>query len=221
MPNTPRTDPSAVETVSRRRGAELEDAILDAAREELAELGYAKSTMSGIANRAGTSKPVLYRRWSSLPELVLDTLGSRFANVPVPDTGDLRDDVLTLLRQAQANLADTRRDTVSGLIADTVHDARLTQRLRDLIAGSTLSDAMATVLERAAERGQIPPGRRPRRVITLPISLLRDDFVVFGIRPSDADLAAVTDEVFLPLLGYAPPSSVVRNRDRPSSEHRE
>ncbi|NBE95136.1 MULTISPECIES: hypothetical protein [unclassified Nonomuraea] len=57
--------------------------------------------------------------------------------------------------------------------------------------------------------------------MTLPISLLRDDFVVFGIRPSDADLAAVTDEVFLPLLGYAPPSSVVRNRDRPSSEHRE
>jgi AcrR family transcriptional regulator len=207
--------------MSRRRGAELEDAILDAAREELAEMGYAKSTMSGIANRAGTSKPVLYRRWSSLPELLLDTLGSRFANVPVPDTGDLRDDVLGLLRQAQANLADTRRDTVSGLLADTVHDPRLAQRLRDLIAGSTLSDAMSTVLEHAAERGQIPPGPWPRRVITLPISLLRDDFVVFGIRPSDADLAAVTDEVFLPLLGYTSPCSVVRNRDRPSSEHRE
>ncbi|GAA2784728.1 TetR/AcrR family transcriptional regulator [Nonomuraea dietziae] len=206
--------------MSRRRGAELEDAILDAAREELAERGYAKSTMSGIANRAGTNKAVLYRRWSSLPELLLDTLRSRFANVPVPDTGDLRDDVLDLLRQAQTNLGDTRRDTVSGLIADTVHDPRLAQRLRDLIADSTLSDAMSTVLERAAERGQIPPGPWPRRVITLPISLLRDDFVVFGIWPSDADLAAVTDEVFLPLLGYASPSSAVRNSDRPSSEHR-
>ncbi len=220
MPNTPRTAPSAGETMSRRRGTELEDAILDAAREELAELGYAKSTMSGIANRAGTSKAVLYRRWSSLPELVLDTLRSRFTNVPVPDTGDLRDDVLDLLRQAQTNLGDTRRDTVSGLIADTVHDPRLAQRLRDLIANSALSDAMSTVLKRAAERGQIPPGPWPRRVITLPISLLRDDFVVFGIWPSDADLAAVADEVFLPLLGYASPSSVVRNGDRPSSEHR-
>ncbi|NJP93143.1 TetR/AcrR family transcriptional regulator [Nonomuraea sp. FMUSA5-5] len=206
--------------MSRRRGAELEDAILDAAREELAELGYAKSTMRGIANRAGTSKAVLYRRWSSLPELVLDTLRSRFAHVPVPDTGDLRDDVLHLLRQAQTNLGDTRRDTVSGLIADTVHDPRLTQRLRDLIANSALSDAMSAVLERAAERGQIPPGPWPRRVITLPISLLRDDFVVFGSRPSDADLAAVADEVFLPLLGYASPSTGVRNGDRPSSEQR-
>ncbi|MEO3805320.1 TetR/AcrR family transcriptional regulator [Nonomuraea sp. B1E8] len=203
--------------MSRRRGAELEDAILDAAREELAELGYAKSTMRGIANRAGTSKAVLYRRWSSLPELLLDTLRNQFDNVPVPDTGDLRDDVLELLRHAQTNLSNTRRDTVSGLIADTVHDPRLAQRLRNLIADSTLSGAMSTVLERAAERGQIPPGPWPRRVITLPISLLRDDFVVFGIWPSDADLAAVTDEVFLPLLGYA--SGAVRNRDRPSSEH--
>ncbi|GAA3166648.1 TetR/AcrR family transcriptional regulator [Nonomuraea salmonea] len=200
MPNTPRTDPSAAETMSRRRGAALEDAILDAARDELAQLGYAKSTMSGIANRAGTSKPVLYRRWSSLAELVLDTLGRRFADVPVPDTGDLRDDVLALLRQARATLAGTSRDTVTGLIADTVHDPRLEQRLRDLIAGSALSDAMSTVLERAAERGQIPPGPWPRRVITLPMSLLRDDFVVFGVRPSDADLVAVTDQVFLPLL---------------------
>ncbi|MEV0822432.1 hypothetical protein [Nonomuraea rubra] len=55
---------------------------------------------------------------------------------------------------------------------------------------------------------------------TLPISLLRDDFVVFGILPSDADLAAVADEVFLPLLGYASPFTGVRNGDRPSSEQR-
>lgn len=193
-----------MEPASRRRGAELEDAILAAARDELAELGYAKSTMNGVANRAGTSKAVLYRRWNSLPELLLDTLGSRFTDISVPDTGDLRNDVMDLLRQAQNNLGDTRRDLVCGLIADTVHDPQLAQRLRGLIAESALPDAMSTVMDRAAERGQIPSGPWPRRVTTLPISLLRDEFVVFGVWPSDDDLAAVTDEIFLPLLGYAP-----------------
>lgn len=191
-----------MEPVSRRRGAALEDAILEAAREELAELGYAKSTMNGVANRASTGKAVLYRRWNSLPELLLDTLRSKFTDVPIPDTGDLRDDVMNLLRRAQANLGDTRRDMVCGLITDTVRDPLLARRLQELIAESALSEAMSTVLHRAAERGQIRPGPWSRRVITLPISLLRDDFVVFGVSPSDEDLAAVTDEVFLPLLGY-------------------
>ncbi|MFD0559058.1 TetR family transcriptional regulator [Stackebrandtia endophytica] len=191
-----------MEPVSRRRGAALEDAILEAAREELAELGYAKSTMNGVANRAGTGKAVLYRRWNSLPELLLDTLRSKFTDVPIPDTGDLRDDVMNLLRRAQANLGDTRRDMVCGLITDTVRDPLLARRLQELIAESALSEAMSTVLHRAAERGQIRPGPWSRRVITLPISLLRDDFVVFGISPTDEDLTAVTDEIFLPLLGY-------------------
>lgn len=199
------TSASASSTAaSRRRGTALEQAILDAARAELAEQGYAKSTMSGVALRAGTGKAVLYRRWNSLPELLLDTLSSRFTDMPEPDTGELRSDVLFLLDKARSNLSDVPRDVIAGLIADTVHDPRLAGRLRGLIAGSALTKAMTTALERAAQRGQIPPGPWPSRVITLPISLLRDDFVVFGLRARDADLTAVVDEVFLPLVRSRP-----------------
>lgn len=202
MVDTAKSESAAAEGLPRRRGAALERAIMAAARAELAEHGYAKATMSGVANRAGTAKAVLYRRWRGLPELLLDMMGKRFATVAAPDSGELRADVLDLLRQIRANLGDAPRDLVSGLIADTVHDPRLARRLRDLLAGSPLTRAMTTVLERAAERGRIRPGPWPDRVVILPISLLRHDFVVFGITPSEADLVAVTDEVFLPLLGY-------------------
>ncbi|MEV6880175.1 TetR/AcrR family transcriptional regulator [Amycolatopsis sp. NPDC051128] len=50
------------EVKTRRRGTELEDAILRAAAEELAESGYAGLTMERVAQRAGTNKNALYRR---------------------------------------------------------------------------------------------------------------------------------------------------------------
>lgn len=50
-------------TVTRRRGAELEEAILQAAAEVLEESGVPALTMDEVARRAGTNKNALYRRW--------------------------------------------------------------------------------------------------------------------------------------------------------------
>ena len=50
---------------TRRRGAELEQAILDAAWEQLIAEGYEHFTIDTVAARAQTSKPVLYRRWKT------------------------------------------------------------------------------------------------------------------------------------------------------------
>src|ERR1700722_20923204 len=59
---------------TRRRGATLEHALLDAAWEELQESGYAKLTMERVAERAGTSRAVIYRRWRNRSELVIAAL---------------------------------------------------------------------------------------------------------------------------------------------------
>src|SRR4051794_29974940 len=47
----------------RRRGTELEQAILRAAADELTEAGYAGLTMDRVAQRAHTNKNAIYRRW--------------------------------------------------------------------------------------------------------------------------------------------------------------
>ncbi|TPX01055.1 helix-turn-helix transcriptional regulator, partial [Schumannella luteola] len=60
-----------LEKATRRRGAELEDAILDAVWDEIAEKGYGGLTYEAVATRARTSRAVLYRRWPSREELVL------------------------------------------------------------------------------------------------------------------------------------------------------
>src|SRR4051812_2704815 len=85
----------------RRRGAELESALLDAAWEELDANGFAALTMEAVAARAGTSRPVLARRWASRSDLALAAIRHHFAADPlqVPDHGSLREDPLDLLRQ--------------------------------------------------------------------------------------------------------------------------
>src|SRR3954451_22611796 len=85
----------------RRRGAALENALLAAAWDELTENGYARFTMDAVVKRAGTSPPVLYRRWSDRDELIRATIVHilKKSRPALPDTGSLREDVLVLMRE--------------------------------------------------------------------------------------------------------------------------
>src|SRR5262245_16865765 len=87
---------------TRRRGAELEEALLEAAWQELVAVGYARFTIEGVAARAGTSRPVLYRRWPDRSERAVAAVRhfGRSEPIPMPDTGSVRDDLVTLLRDA-------------------------------------------------------------------------------------------------------------------------
>ena len=75
----------------RRRGAALEEAILGAAWAELIERGYADMTLEAVAKRAGTSRPVLARRWPSRTRLATAVLARYLAQNPVdvPDLGSV------------------------------------------------------------------------------------------------------------------------------------
>src|SRR5882724_1338554 len=96
----PSSATSADRPVRSRRGPALvEQAILDAVIAELAEVGFGRLTFESIAERAGTGKSPLYRRWPDTTSLVIDTLGHLRSN---PDgyrrTGVLRDDLIGLTR---------------------------------------------------------------------------------------------------------------------------
>src|ERR1700760_1765795 len=109
----------------RRHGQELESALLAAAMDELAEAGYARLTMESVAKRAGTSEPVLYRRWANKDQLVLAAMEHYRNTHPVvlPDTGALRSDLLaelTTVGEARAGIyAIAAAAAFSGLLADT------------------------------------------------------------------------------------------------------
>lgn len=186
----------------RRRGTALEATLLQAAWDELVDVGYSRLTMEGIAARARTGKQVLYRRWPNRAQItvasVRHVLGPLIAETP--DTGSLREDVLTVLRLMVRRGRSVGPERIRGLLAE----------LPDVDPGlfAILPAVMVTILRRAAERGEIGPAELSPRVVSLPIDLARHEAIrtVGSTAASTDDDAAertvteIVDDVFLPLV---------------------
>ncbi|GAA0454744.1 TetR/AcrR family transcriptional regulator [Streptomyces stramineus] len=185
----------------RRRGAELEKALLDAAWGELADNGYARFTMDAVVKRAGTSPPVLYRRWSDRDELIRDTIVHilKASRPAAPDTGSLREDLLALMR----HIATEHVQLITVMYAHLASYYRETGR-----SPSSLFDPVATgraaaldeVFDRAVDRGEIRSEILTERIKTLPFVLLRHEILMTFAPVPDHVLEEIVDTVFLPLV---------------------
>ena len=82
----------------RPRSTAAHKAILNATLELFADEGFDAMSIEAIAARAGVGKTTIYRRWDSKEDLVLDAARSLRAEFPFVDTGNLRDDLLHLLK---------------------------------------------------------------------------------------------------------------------------
>ncbi|MCP3782907.1 TetR/AcrR family transcriptional regulator [Micromonospora sp. A3M-1-15] len=186
---------------TRRRGAALEQAILRAAMAELTENGYAGMTMERVAHRAGTNKNAIYRRWPTRAALGIAAYGQFVAtNTDVPDTGNLRDDALELLRRANSTFSSPVGGILRALLAGARDDPHLLAQLQERTADAG-SATWLTILARAVARGELRPEALHPRVATVAVVLLRDEFITRG-HPAvpDSVLTEIVDEVYLPLL---------------------
>jgi AcrR family transcriptional regulator len=187
---------------SRRRGAELEEAILRAARDELADGGYARLTMDRVARRAGTNKTVIYRRWPNRAALALAAY-HQFAGEPEgpPDTGALRSDVLALLRGTAERINSPLGAAIlHGVLSEVHQQPDLTHDVRPELFGQE-PGAMLAILVRAVARGEARPVALTPRIATLPAVLLRHEFQTHGVDgiPDEA-IVEIVDQIYLPLV---------------------
>jgi len=139
--------------------------VLDAVSELLMEVGYDGLTVEDVAERAGVHKTTVYRRWPTKPELVFEAVGVQSqSDVPIPDTGTLHGDLRAFARSIAANIG-------------TEGGAR---RSRSLVVAALTSDRLASgmdalwaerfananvIVERAIDRGDLPPDIEPKLVI--------------------------------------------------------
>jgi AcrR family transcriptional regulator len=174
--------------------------LLDAAWDELQAVGYGGLTIEAVADRAGTSRAVLYRRWRNRPELVIAAMRRHRPVISgeVPDTGGLRGDVLALLSRMSARVSDIGLETVYGVLGDYLTDAELFARIQDQFL-SIGAETMAIVLGRAADRGEARRDIHPR-IATLPTDLFRNELFRARTAPAQDVLAEIVDEVFLPAV---------------------
>jgi AcrR family transcriptional regulator len=187
--------------VGRRRGEALEVAILEAAWDELSERGYTNLTVDSVARRAGTSKPVLYRRWADKQKLVEAAVVHRNAlqQISPADTGSLRGDliaVLTELSERQGPFLVQLSLLLSGYFAET--DTSFAELREMFLAGRR--SGRDEIMERAVGRGEIDPAKLTPRIASLPFDLLRGE-TMMTLRPVPPEvIEEIVDTIFLPLV---------------------
>jgi AcrR family transcriptional regulator len=141
--------------LGRPRDLGIDAAILVAARELLAEVGYAQVTMDATAARAGTSKAAIYRRFKSKTELLF-AAAVHGSDIHVPaDTGSLHGDLLALGRRIRSDMSSpAAREVAPHVIAEINRSPEVSARLRSMFVASELAEIEA-ILTRAARRKEL------------------------------------------------------------------
>ncbi|GAB3131095.1 TetR/AcrR family transcriptional regulator [Microbispora hainanensis] len=147
------------------RTARVREAVLEAAADTLAEKGFDGLDLSEIARIAGVGKTTLYRRWGTPAALAADLLQDMAErSLPRSRNGDIDRDLRDNAHLVLKTLTDPRQGRLfKALIAASLCNDQAAQALRRFYA--VRIDEWAGCVTDAIERGELPPGTDPRRVI--------------------------------------------------------
>jgi AcrR family transcriptional regulator len=152
-----KADSSAVDKPSgagRPRDPRIDAAILSATAELLVQIGYSNLTLAAVAERAGTTKSALYRRWSSKAELVHEAAFPATPTALVAPAGNIAADVRAMIAATRdVFTSPVVRAALPGLVADMTADPELNARVMSRFAG--LFDAVRIRVREAVRRGEV------------------------------------------------------------------
>ncbi|ANE81657.1 TetR family transcriptional regulator [Mycobacterium adipatum] len=158
--------PQVDKGAGRPRDPRIDAAILTATSDLLVQIGYSNLTMAAVAERAGTTKTALYRRWSSKAELVHEAAFPTAPTALGTPEGDIAGDVREMIAAAGAVFTSpVVRAALPGVIADMAADPDLNDRVMGRFTG--LFEVVRLRLQRAVERGEVHPEVDPDRLIEL------------------------------------------------------
>lgn len=170
------------------RAARTRAAVMRAVIDELAEHGYAGTTVERVAARAGVAKTTIYRRWRSLDGLLADVMAERAEQqIPVPDEGDLGSDLRALARSVVASVRPPAiRAAFAGIVAAAVQDPAARDVLSRFLAARAAT--MTVIIDRATLRGELPPAADAAAVIQMVTALIYYRLFIAG-EPASQEVA--------------------------------
>ncbi|MET9726459.1 TetR/AcrR family transcriptional regulator [Streptomyces zaomyceticus] len=194
-----------------RRSERSRRAIFDAALALVSETGYAKTTIEGIAARAGVGKQTIYRWWPSKAAVLLDAfldlaaqaneaLGGD-ADSEIPDTGDLAADLRYVLRATVDEMNNPTFDAPTrALAAEGIVDPELGARFTEALLEPQLRYYVRRI-EAAQAAGDVDPDVDPRIALELLVGPLHHRWIHRTLPLTHAYADALVD---LALRGLTP-----------------
>lgn len=178
----------------------LETAIRAAVLALLAEQGAGAVTMEAVAARAGTSKPVLYRRWPDRAALLCDTLLEVTVRaVPMADLGSYREDMLAVLHGWLELFSGPLGAVATALVGAMSHDADLARTFREGVMGRRKAD-MEALIARGVARGEVRADVPVDLARELGPSLLWHRHLITGDPVTPQLLERIVDDVLVPFV---------------------
>jgi AcrR family transcriptional regulator len=173
--------------------------ILDAALEVLAEVGYDRLTMDAVAQRAKASKATLYRRWNSKATLVVDALATQKATPPVPDSGDLRTDLLTAFCGMGGLTDHDTTQTFGAVMTALSTDPEFAAGFRNRVL-KPKAQLSRTLFQRAVDRGEVRTDLDLDLVAPALAGIVLHRIFVMGEVPGPTLIEHVIDQIILPAV---------------------
>jgi AcrR family transcriptional regulator len=164
-----KADQSSVDKISgagRPRDPRIDAAILSATAELLVQIGYSNLTLAAVADRAGTTKSALYRRWSGKAELVHEAAFPAAPTALVAPAGNIAADIRAMIAATRdVFTSPVVRAALPGLVADMTADPELNARVMSRF--TELFAAVRARLTEAIDRGEAYPDVDADRLIEL------------------------------------------------------
>jgi AcrR family transcriptional regulator len=140
----------------RPRDPSRDEAIFAATLALFAEHGYAGVSIEGVAARAGVGKATIYRRYASKAQLLVDAVqvcaGPKY---PLPDTGDFRADLTTMLQGLMDQLRSDMGPVLVAFAAERARYPALDEEFKRSVIGAKRAH-IRQLLTSAVERGELP-----------------------------------------------------------------
>lgn len=184
----------------RRSTADVNEAVYEAVREELAEVGYQGLTMVGVARRAGTSRRALYMRWTTKEGMIYDSIISSVpTSVSFVSSGDLRTDLIEFLLRVTV-FEGTLGRALRSMIAESYRDPDAqTGGVRDRLMAASQAGLRQLLLE-AIARGEAVPSALDSEILTV-IDAVSFHQHSISVDPIGRDLATrIVDRILLPMV---------------------
>jgi len=190
----------------RRRGAALEDAILQAAYDELSAAGYTAFSVEGVAARARTGKASIYRRWPTKPDLVWDALSAKLPSpadcglsMQLAESQTTVDALYELARAIATVMSSPAGQVMRAIKCEAMADPELAHLVDERFQAPRRA-AMLALLRRGVQRGEVRPAAVSELVADVLPAMLSHRVILQQERVGEAEIAQIMEQVFIPLV---------------------
>lgn len=172
--------------------------LLRATQDLLVEEGFDRLTMDAVAKRCGASKATIYRRWPSKTALVVAAAAALFQPPEIPDTADLRQDLIACGRSYMQQ-EGRNAQVLASVISASLHDTALRDAAHTSL-GAPYTGLFESVLTRAVKRGLVRKDLDVDTVAQVFPAIAYHQVAAQGRLISENDVLRVVDAVLLPAL---------------------